>query len=257
MEEGKYIYCVVDSDEEKDFGSLGIGDRGDRVHSIAFKDIAAVVSDSPFTEYPVSRENMLAHQKVMELMMESYTILPVRFSTIASGNDELEPIERIRREALEERYAELRDLLDRMEGKVELGVKCLWVDMESIFGEIVEEHDDIKRMKQKIDLGHPVRMRDKRITLGEKVKNALDHKREIEESEILRVFRPLCEDMESGDVFGDSMVTNTSFLVAKDKVGQFDAEVNRISSASNGRMRYKYVGPVPPCNFVELTIILD
>lgn len=257
MAEGKYIYCVIGSDEEKGFGPMGIGGRGDEVFSIPFKDIAAVVSDSRVKEYPISRENMLAHQKVMELLMRSYTVLPVKFGTIAKGNAQRGPSERIRREVLDRRYNELHDLLERMEGKVELGLKCLWTNMESIFAEIVEEQSDIRRMKQKIAQGRPVKIRDRRITLGEKVKNALDRKREREEAEILKVLRPLYQDIQSGNVFGDSMVTNTSFLVARDKVGQFDAVLNQISSANNGRMKYKYVGPVPPCNFVELTIVLE
>lgn len=257
MAEGKYIYCIIDSAEEKDFGPLGIGGRGDKVHSIAFKDIAAVVSDSPIKEYPISRENLLIHQKVMEYLLESYIVLPVKFGTVAKGNDKQGSADRIRNEVLKRRYNELCNLLEGMAGKIELGVKCLWVDMESIFSEIVEEHSDIKRVKERIAKGHPVRTRDKRITLGEKVKNALDRKREKEEAEILQALKPIYEAMESGDIFGDRMVTNTSFLVSKDKVNQFDGVIDRISSMQNGRMQYKYVGPVPPCNFVELTIILD
>ncbi|MDA2929853.1 GvpL/GvpF family gas vesicle protein [Acidobacteria bacterium AH-259-O06] len=257
MEEGKYIYCVIDSDEEKEFGSPGIGGRGDTVHSIAFHDIAAVVSDSPIKEYPVSRENMLAHQKVSELMTESYTVLPVKFGTIAKGNAERDASERIRLEVLEKRYGELRGLLNKMEGKIELGLKCLWTNMESIFAELVEQHSDIRILKQKIARGHPVKTRDKRVTLGEKVKKGLDRKREKEEAQILKVLKPLSVDLESGTIFGDKMVTNTSFLVPEEKVDEFDAAVNQISSERDGRMKFKYVGPAPPCNFVELTIVLD
>ncbi|MFQ5981651.1 MAG: GvpL/GvpF family gas vesicle protein [Candidatus Heimdallarchaeota archaeon] len=257
MEEEKYIYCVIDSDEERQFGPLGIGGRNDELHSIAFHNIAAVVSDSPKKHYPVSRENMMAHQKVLELMMESYTLLPVKFGTVAKSNAKREVTERIRLEVLKKRYDELHGLLDRMEGKIELGLKCLWKNMESIFSELVEQNSDIRILKRKISRGHPVKTRDKRVTLGEKVKNALDRKREKEEARILRVLKPLSVDVESGTIFGDNMVTNTSFLVPIEKVGDFDAVVNQISSAQNGRMKLKYVGPVPPCNFVELTIVLE
>ncbi len=253
---GKYIYCIIDSGEKEEFDLVGIGDTGSLVHTIAFKDIAAVVSDSPLEDYPVSRVNMLAHQTVMEKMMESHAVLPVKFSTIANGSEKWGPVERIKHEVLENRYDEFCELLEKMEGKIELGLKCLWTNMDSIFSEIVNNHTDIKQMKRKIAQGHPIKTRDKRITLGEKVKNALDRQREKEEKVILAILKPICEDLQAGNIFGDAMVVNSSFLVDKTRVEDFDDIVNKLSSNHNGRMKYKYVGPVPPCNFVELTIYL-
>ncbi|MDA2936902.1 GvpL/GvpF family gas vesicle protein, partial [Acidobacteria bacterium AH-259-A15] len=122
---------------------------------------------------------------------------------------------------------------------------------------LLEENSDIRILRRKIARGHPVKTRDKRVTLGEKVKNALDRKREKEEAQILKVLKHLFVDSESGTIFGENMVTNTSFLVPEEKVDEFDAVVNRMSSERNGRMKFKYVGPVPPCNFVELTIVLE
>ena len=255
--EGKYIYSVIDSGEEKEFGPLGIGEKGDAVHAIAFDDIGAVVSDSPIVEYPVSRSNMMTHQKVLEMLMETYTALPVKFGTVAKGKAERNVSERIRLEVLQARYDELRDLLNTMEGKTELGLKCLWTNMESIFAELVREHSDIRALKGKIALRDPVRTRDKRVTLGEKVKKGLDAKREKEETDILKRLKPLCIDLEKNPTFGDNMVTNVAFLVALDKVEAFDAVVNQIDSELDGRMKLKYVGPIPPINFVELTIILE
>lgn len=257
MGKGKYIYCIINSGQEQEFDMVGIGNTGAHVHTIAYKDIAAVISDSPLEDYPVSRVNMLAHQIVMEQMMDSHVLLPVKFNTIANGNEQWGAVERIRHEILESRYDEFCVLLEKMEGKIELGLKCLWTDMNSIFSEIVNNHAGIKQMKQKIYQGYPVRTRDKRVTLGEKVKNALELKREREEKEILVALEPIYEDLQSGNIFGDAMVVNSSFLVDKTRVEEFDDIVNQLSSTHNGRIKYKYVGPVPPCNFVELTIYLN
>lgn len=255
--ECRYIYSVIDSGEERELGPLGIGGRGDVVHAITFDDIAAVVSHSPVKDYPVSRVNMLTHQKVLELLMDSYTVLPVKFGTVAEGNAEREVSERIRLEVLERRYKELRGLLDKMEGKIELGLKCLWTNMETIYAELVQQHSDIRLLKTKIARGHPVKTRDQRVTLGERVKKALDAKRAKEQTDILRQLKPLCVDLEKASTFGDNMVTNTAFLVREEKVAEFDAVVNQVGSGLDGRMKLKYVGPVPTISFVELTIVLD
>ena len=38
--EGKYIYCIIDSYRQQSFGPMGIGGRGDQLHTICFNDIA-------------------------------------------------------------------------------------------------------------------------------------------------------------------------------------------------------------------------
>src|SRR6266850_306345 len=44
LEGGKYVYCIIRSDRPRDFGSIGIG-GGQRVYTVGFNDLAAVVSD--------------------------------------------------------------------------------------------------------------------------------------------------------------------------------------------------------------------
>ena len=83
--EGKYIYCIigVDNGECLSFGPLGIGGRGDQLYTISYKTIAAVVSNSPIKQYSVARENLIPHERAIEEVMKVYTVLPVRFATIA------------------------------------------------------------------------------------------------------------------------------------------------------------------------------
>jgi len=256
-EEGKYIYCVINSSEEKDFGNIGIGGRGDMVHSVCYQDIGVVVSNSPTTKYPISRENILLHQKIMETLMENYTILPVKFSTIAGGREGIDVAQRIRLEVLKARYEELKELLDRMENKIELGLKALWPDMKVIFQEIVKENAEIKRMKRLMDSGNPVKLQNRVVNLGEKVKKALEAKKDRETDQINASLKRCYVDKRSNKLFGDNMVMNYSFLVDKSCSEEFDDLIKKIDSTLNGRMRFKYIGPVPPINFVELVIILE
>ena len=81
--EGKYLYCVIQCDEDPRFTSLGMGERGDAVHVIRERDLAAVVSDTPIVRYEALRRNMMAHTAVIEEVMRDFTVLPVRYGTIA------------------------------------------------------------------------------------------------------------------------------------------------------------------------------
>ncbi len=254
--EGKYIYCIMADQEKRDYGPVGIGGRGDSVHSVVYKDIAAAVSNSPVSEYSVSKENTLSHMKAIEMIMKNNTILPVKFSTVAHASKARSAEERIRLEILKTRYHELRGLLTRMTNKVELGIKAIWTDMEKIYREIVDENRDIGSLKRKISDGNPTRSYGLRINLGKMVKFALEAKRSSEEEIILNTFSGVYFDHRCNKTFGDKMITNSSFLVDKSRLEEFDKRVEKLVLDYKESMKFRYIGPVPPCNFVELTINL-
>jgi len=244
---GQYIYAIVAADEERNFGAMGIGGRGEEVFMVCYKDIGAVISPSPIVKYPVTRANTMAHQKVMEEAMKSYAMLPVRFGTIGEGDD------LIREKVLKARHGEFKDLLGYMEDKIELGLKGLWTDMQAVYREIVDENRDVRLLKQRL-MTKKISSQKDRLKLGEMVKNALDIKRKREEGAILNIIKGLWADYKKNEVFGDQMITNTAFLVPKDREKEFDDKVGELLRHYEGRMKLKYVGPIPPCNFVEISI---
>ena len=105
IKEGKYLYCVIGLSQPRTFGPLGIGERGDELHTVYFNDIAAVTSNCPIKTYPLSRQNLLDHEKAIEEVMKEYTVLPIRFSTIAESEDKIRLI-------LEKEYDNFKDLLN-------------------------------------------------------------------------------------------------------------------------------------------------
>ncbi|MFQ5903017.1 MAG: GvpL/GvpF family gas vesicle protein [Candidatus Binatia bacterium] len=254
-EEGKYIYCIIAADGKKNLGPLGIG--GKNVHTVCYESLAAVVSDSPVMKYPITRENTLAHQRVMEEVMKHHTVLPVKFSTIAESQGGVAVEERIRAQVLERRYEEFEDLVGEMRDKVELGVKALWRKMDAIFAEIVSENSQVKALKNRIAAKPSTPTHGLRMKLGEMVKDALETKREIEANHILTVLKNVSVEVRKNKTFGDKMVANFAYLVETERVEEFDERLSRLSTEYEQRGTFKYVGPVPICNFVELEITWD
>jgi len=121
--EGKYIYCIIGGNEGRNFGPIGIGKRGDIVSTIGLNDISAVISSSVVTKYVINPENLTAHEKVIEEVMKDYTVLPLRFCTIANSAEEI-------RTFLRRRYGEFKGMLRDMDNKVELGLKGRWTNMQ-------------------------------------------------------------------------------------------------------------------------------
>lgn len=247
--EGKYIYGIIKAKQKRDFGPIGIGDRGDLVHTLHFQDLAAIVSNSPVVKYHVTRDNSIAHQQVLEVAMQEFTVLPVRFCTIAEVEEAI--IEKV----LKSRYQEFIDLIKDFEGKIELGVRCFWTDMNDVFAEIVEANEVIKALKE--TLLRETNEQKKyagQIKIGQLVKKTLEEKKKREAEELLEVLKPISLDFRENRVLGDMNLVNAAFLVAKERETEFDQKMQELEKLYGQRKKLKYIGPVPPYNFVEVRV---
>src|SRR6266700_1392058 len=139
---GKYVYCVIQADDPQRFGPIGIGAKPSEVHTINYKDIAAVVSDTPLEVYDPTRENVLAHEKVNEAVMRQHTVIPMSFGTVFKTRDDIV-------ELLRGAYDAFRDVLNKMEDKLEFGLKILW-DRDVMIREIEKQDEDVRRLKGEI-----------------------------------------------------------------------------------------------------------
>jgi len=244
--EGKYIYCVIDSDKQQSFGPLGIGARGNELHTICFNDIAALVSDAPLGKYRVSRENSLAHQKAIEEVMDGHTTLPVRFATVAKDEEKVKRI-------LEKEYDRFKDLLDSIKNKTELGFKAMFKE-EIIYKDILEKYKDIKRLKEKIATIAPGKSHYQRMEIGRMVEEALQREKEIVRVDILNTLSPLAVEVKTNDTYGELMIINAAFFVEKAEETDFDQQVQLLDEKYGEKVTFKYVGPLPPFNFVNISI---
>ena len=245
--EGKYVYCIIGTDEGRHFGPIGIGGRGDEVSTVCHRDLSAVISNTSMAKYTLSRDNLLAHQKVIEKVMRDYTVLPARFCTIASSVQEV-------RDLLRRRYGEFKGLLQDMDNKVELGVKALWKNMEAIFQEIVDENKEIRSLREKIATRALPEVHPERVRVGKMVKEALEAKKQREGGEIFRLLRRSCVDFRTNELVGDKMLLNAAFLVDRGREKEFDHRMDRLDTQYGERIRFRYVGPTPPYNFVNIVI---
>ncbi|MGB6370011.1 MAG: GvpL/GvpF family gas vesicle protein [Atribacterota bacterium] len=246
--EGKYIYCIIGTKQERNFGPIGIGGRGDEVLTIGYDDLSMVVSSYPMTKFIVNRENMLAHMRVIEKVMNEFdSVLPVRFGTVASNADEI-------RNLLDRRLREFRSLLRNMDHKVELGVKGSWKNMKVIFEEIVEENREIKKAKEKIQNEVGKKNIQAKTEVGKMVEEALKKKKEREAEKIVGALRRTAFEYKLNKIIGDEMFMNAAFLVDKGWEKEFDNIIEDLSERYRDRVKFVYAGPMPVFNFVNIVI---
>ena len=244
--EGKYIYCIIDSDRQQSFGPLGIGGRGDQLHTICFNGIAALVSDAPLGKYRVSRENSLAHEKAIETVMAEYTALPVRFATVAEDEEKVKRI-------LEKEHDRFKDLLDSIADKTELSIKAMFKE-GIIYKDILEKYEGIRVLKGKIATLAPEKSHYQRMEIGRMVEEALQRERQTVKDDIINILSPLAAEVKTNDTYGEMMIVNAAFFVEGQKEVDFDQQVQQLDDKYSEKATLKYVGPLPPFNFVNIAI---
>lgn len=240
-QKGKYLYCIIRGSKPQKFWIDGI--EGKEVYSVTQGKLAGVVSDSEIKEYFLTRENLLTHQKVIEEVSKQYSAIPISFGTVAKNSEEL------KEKILKPKAKELQDLLESMEGKIELGLKALWIDTKSIFREIAENSPTIQNLKKSKNTSYQ-----QKIAAGELVGKLFEEKRETEKKQILEHLIRIAEDLKENKILGEDMILNAAFLVKKTNEKEFDKKMNDLGEKFDGRIKFMYVGPLPPFNFVELRL---
>jgi len=246
--EGKYIYCIIETMQERNFGPIGIGGRGDEVLTIGYGDLSMVVSNHPVTKFVVSRENLLAHEKVIEEVMKEFeSILPVRFGTAAPSADEI-------RNLLDRRNSEFINLLKDINNKVELGIKGVWKNMEIIFREIAVEDKNIQHVKRKMERSKDQKDRKTTIDIGRMVEKALQKKKEAEAETIVNILRKASIDYRLNRTVLEEMFINAAFLIDRGREKEFDNILEDLGDRYYDRTEFRYTGPFPVFNFLNIVI---
>ena len=247
---GTYIYCVARAQPfERDsspFATPGIGGQ-EQVRILTYDDLAAVVSDSPQDQYDISRENLLAHQRVLIQALTRSDVLPVSFGTVAASDQE------VQEKLLEREADDLHRSLEHVRGRIELDLKVLWNE-ERLFSEIVAENEDIRALRDRLAGQAPDATHYERIQLGERVAAALERKSAAEAAALLDALEPLAVETRVNKNLGDMMLLNAAFLVDRSQEQAFDTRVQSLGEAQAGRLIFQYVGPLPPYNFVDIEL---
>ena len=244
---GRYVYCIVRADHALSFGAIGIGEEPAPVYTVRCDDLAAIVSDTPLGVLDPTRDNVLAHQRVNETVMREHTVLPMSFGTMFKTSDDVTAF-------LKSAYRAFSDVLDKMENKLEFGLKVLW-DREAVIREIEEEDDDIRRLKNEI-AAQKGSTYFARMQYGRLIDAGLQAKSERYVSEIFHRLRDVSVAARANKPIGDRMILNAAFLVSRDTEDEFDARVKALG-AHHDKLTFKYTGPWPPYNFVNIRLKLE
>jgi hypothetical protein len=247
-ERGHYVYCIVECAEPRTFGKVGIGDRSE-AYTINHRDLAAVVSDTPLVVYDPTRENVLCHEHVNELVMSDFTVLPMSFGTLFRTREDIV-------ELLKSTYDALKDVLQKMKGKIEFGLKVTW-DKGRVIADLEKSNEEIRRLKEELEGARSASTFFGRMQLGRLVDAALSEHADRTIEEIYGALRSCAIASRANKPIGDNMIMNAAFLVERGSADAFDRAVDEVARSYEGKLHFKYTGPWPPYNFVNIKLKLE
>jgi len=243
--EHEYIYGIIGKPEPWALSCLGV--EGVEVYTISHRDLAAVVSDTALEEIDPTRKDVRAHAVVQDEVMKNCVLLPMGFGMIADSRDDVLKL-------LEKNYQGLSRELVRLAGKVEVELKVYW-DQEAMIRQLQGGSEELTRLKAKIrGASSTVETQRLLIEAGKLVERiALDWKARYAD----RVYTDLKRssiDARLNSPMGVKNVLNASFLVERDRESDFREEVFKLDSQYQGKVNFKYVGPLAPYSFVNVKL---
>lgn len=229
--EGIYLYGIVGSSPDLSQEIRGLG--GEPVRLLPRGNVAAVVSRSLLHPWPLDEAHLTLHESVVEELMSSRPILPARFNTLFRTEDAVIAL-------LNERARPFRSALERVTGKVELGLRVLWeppcdaeesADKKSWHGGPGTEYLH-RRLREE-------RRRAGIRGVGERVIR-----------EVQAFFHSLAVESRLQRLPTDRLLFTGAYLVERYRVAAFREDVAKAQQELS-YLRFLLTGPWPPYHFVN------
>ncbi|MFA5772553.1 MAG: GvpL/GvpF family gas vesicle protein [Thermoplasmata archaeon] len=247
--EGVYLYCIVEGDITEDFGRIGI--EKNRVYTLPFKDVSAVVHSSKAEPYNskderIVKEWILSHQNVVDKTMEKYgTVIPFSFDTIIRGK------EKNLKDWLETDYKNIKNKLRSVKGKKEYGIQ-ISID-EKIITKEVEKKEEIRKLKEKIEKLPKGTAYMFTQQMKNRIKNEIENKsKELFDEFYTKIKKGSIDTRieKNKDTQNEKrMILNVSVLLKNENIKAFGDDLEKINKKEGVSIRF--VGPFAPYSFVS------
>ncbi len=262
-QESKYLYCIISAPtgvaSHRTKGAkinevspcYGVGINNQETNLIYCKDIAAVVSDTPIINFDnLDKEELTKHiaihQKVNEEAMKDYDVIPMTFGIIAPSIDEALRI-------LEKVYLQFKTALKKIEGKVEFVVQVWW-DQKKLLEELSNTNQEIQKLKQQASLKTSILGMPIKLKLGKLICRELETQRKTFINDIRAFLKSSSHDSTLNKLTDEEMIANFSFLIEKARESELDKKMQELGKKYDGKLRFKYIGPMPPYSFVNINL---
>jgi hypothetical protein len=225
-----YLYAITHDLELDELGDLsGLGTAP--LDAATVEGLTAIFNDVSSDVVRLDEATMWQHERVIEALMQRHPVLPVRFGTTFSDPGALSA-------ALQDRSPALRASLEKVAGKVELGVRAIREG---------PREDDPAAPETAPTTGRDYilgRVKDHR----RRAAGAADARSALEP--LHHELERLASDARARWSVSPETLLAAAYLVAEDRVEDFRMVVDRAEKQRRD-VRIFCTGPWPPYNFVD------
>jgi hypothetical protein len=247
---GIYIYGIIPNFYSPElFRSL----ESSGVYTISFQNMSAIVSQTKGLTIDYSDRESLAlmlvnHQKTIEAVQARgfNMIIPMRLGTIVASKEEVIHI-------LENGYTLINTTLGKIEHMTEIDLAVTWSNFTDVL-ESISNLPDIRKMKMELTKNNSIISMVDRVKVGICVQDLLKQNNQTIELKILDALSAVGTDIKVNEVMNDEMITNSAFLLRRDKIEKFESLIDQIDEEYDGLLNFKLVGPLPCYSFFTLEV---
>lgn len=192
----------------------------------------------------VLREDLMAHAHTLEAVATLGTVLPMQFGVEMPDDDT------VRHELIESRGDEIRPLLERFDGLLQLTVSVDLIEEEAL-REVLRRDPDLVALRDHVQRASPQERHSAEVRLGEAIAAALDALRAGIGDGVVDQLAPTARAVSLGELRGALQAAEIFLLVERDRQGEVDATVTTLREDLAPLASLRYVGPQPPYAFLD------
>jgi hypothetical protein len=243
---GKYLYGFAEGGFQPSEELLGLASAP--VHTIAHRDVAALVSDHPVEKLSLLRRNLEPHHRVIREISRQTTFIPASFGHVSESQEQI-------LEVLRDNCQGIRQELERLAGKAEMGVKLLW-DVDNVIEFFVSFDRELKNRRDRVFGKSRVSLEEK-LELGAFFEKRFKQERERLSGLLIEALRPLTVEVRVNPPAGEKVVMNAAFLIERVCEKQFEEALHRAAALFDSNFALDYSGPWPPYSFIRLALKVE
>jgi len=236
-----YVYGLVSADAELPEDLVGLGPSGE-VTTVAHEAVAAIVGDVPLDRPLGTRDDLVAHEAVVDAVAATTTVLPMRFPAVVEQEGVVE-------ELLAPHHDQFVRALEQLEGKVQYTLKGSY-EQDVLLQEIVEEDAGIRELQERIRGVPEDASYYDRVQLGERIVKALEERRDVDAADVLERIGEFAEAVSATTPTQPEDVVNAAFLVRRDAADEFEDAVEELGADTHEWLRLRLLGPLAPYDFI-------
>ena len=229
------------------YGVTAAGPAPPPARAIEHGGLTAVVRDVPEGWEAATRADLEDHERVLSALVERTTVVPMRLGVVMPSDDDVRAI------LLDRHGNEIRALLGRLEGRVQMSVKAFYAE-EALLRAVLRARPELKRRSDALGQASVEATQAERIELGRDVAQAVEAQRAADERMLADPLAAVADDVSLEPPAAERVALNAQLLVSRERRRAVDDAVAQLQAAYGDRFAIRYVGPLAPYTFSALSL---